>query len=76
MLTGSILIHVIHMKVVRLPEGRGSSPDEVFEFFFQFAKFFQLHCGVFLASNINEHQKIFLEVKSGRRVRLTTNRHL
>jgi hypothetical protein len=51
----------------------GSSPIEISEFF-QFTKSFQPHYGpgVYLASNRNEYQKIFLGVKHGWLIRLTT----
>jgi hypothetical protein len=56
------------------PEGRGFSSDEVIEFFFSIYLILPavLGSGVYSASNRNEYQKIFLGVKRGRRVRLTT----
>jgi hypothetical protein len=51
----------------------GFNPDEDIEFF-QFTESFQPYYGpgVYSAFNRNEYQKIFLGVKRGRHVRLTT----
>jgi hypothetical protein len=63
------MVEVLCYKV----DGHGFRSNEILEFF-QFTESFQPHDGprVYSSSDRNEYQKIFLGVKHGQHVRLTT----